>query len=272
MRRLLLTSVAVVALGACAGAEPALPQEVVFTATDFAFTGPDTIAPGVTTIRMENHGENPHHLILGRFEEGYGVADLMAFVDSNPLGEPPFVTWRGAAGAVAPHHGDGATADLPAGNYLLICFIPDANGVPHMAHGMLKELVVTGERHEAPLPEAQTVIRMSDFAFSPMPTSAGTHTFRVVNDGPQTHEVQLVRLHEGATLEQFMAGLAPGASGPPPGDEIGGSGALSTGLENYWTADLQPGNYAILCFVPDVQDGMPHVMKGMAQAFTVTAG
>ncbi|MEX0692759.1 MAG: hypothetical protein WD934_05830 [Gemmatimonadales bacterium] len=66
MRRLLLTSVAVVALGACAGAEPAMPQDVAFTATDFAFTGPDTIAPGVTTIRMENHGENPHHRSAAR--------------------------------------------------------------------------------------------------------------------------------------------------------------------------------------------------------------
>lgn len=272
MRRTLLTAAACGVLAACAAeAEPATPQEVVFTATDYAFAGPDTIRPGVTTIRMDNHGASPHHLILGRFEDGYGMQDLQAFADTNPMGEPPFVTWRGAVGTVSPHAADASTADLPAGNYVLICFIPDSAGTPHMMHGMIRQMVVTGERHEAPIPEAAITIRMSDFTYNPLTLTAGTHTIRVINDGPQTHEAQLVRLHEGATIEQFLGAMAPGAAGPPPGEEIGGSGALSPGLDNYWTVTLTPGSYAIICFVPDPSDGMPHAMKGMVQTFTVPA-
>ena len=34
---------------------------------------------------------------------------------------------------------------------------------------------------------------------------------------------------------------------------------------------LQPGNYAMVCFVPG-PDGIPHIAKGMARPLTVTAG
>ncbi len=34
--------------------------------------------------------------------------------------------------------------DLAAGNYLLVCFLPDAkDGKPHLAHGMIKEFTIT---------------------------------------------------------------------------------------------------------------------------------
>lgn len=271
MKRLILIA-AVAGLAACTTAEPATPQEVAFTATDFAFTGPDTIAPGVTTVMLENHGASTHHMMMALFADGYGVQDLMAFVDSNPNGIPPFLTWRGAAGAVSPGSATGMTADLPAGHYVLLCFVAGEDGVPHMMKGMMREVVATGTRHEAPMPAADGVIHSRDFAFDiPATMTAGTHTFHFINDGPQTHELQLIRLHDGATLDEVFAAVAPGAAGPPPMDEVGGPGALSMGLDNYWTVTLEPGNYALLCFVPDVADGAPHVMKGMVQAFTVPA-
>ena len=170
-----------------------------------------------------------------------------------------------------PHASASSTMDLPAGNYVALCFIPDSAGVPHVMHGMMKEIVVAGARHDAAVPTADAVIRMSDFAFVAPVMTAGAHTFHVVNDGPQTHEVQLVRLPEGVTADQYLAALAPGATAPPPGEDLGGAGALSTGLDNYWTVTLTPGNYLLGCFVPDT-DGVPHIMKGMLQAFTVTAG
>jgi hypothetical protein len=52
---------------------------------------------------------------------------------------------------------------------------------------------------------------------------------------------------------------------------IGGPGAYSRGLEGYWTVTLTPGNYVLLCFVPDPADGKPHLMKGMVREFTISA-
>lgn len=270
------TPVALLLVAACTpapkDAAPAAPQEVVFTATDYAFSGPDTIAPGVTSVRMVNHGATFHHMILGRFDEGKTVQDLQAFVQANPTGEPPFMTWRGAAGVVMPGDSAGETIDLPAGRYVVMCFVnTPGDSVPHMVKGMMKEFVAAGEPHQAPMPAAEGEIHLSDFTFAIPAMTAGTHTFHLINDGPQTHEAQLVRLNDGATVDAFMAALAPGSTTLPPGVFVGGSGALSSGLDNYWTVTLAPGTYVFVCFVPDRTDGMPHVMKGMMKEFTVSA-
>jgi len=257
-------------LAGCATNPPA-PQQVVYTATDFSFAGPDSIAPGMTTIRLANQGSQAHHLIVGRMEPGKTVQDLMAFVQANPNGEPPFMTWRGSANAVEPGDTAGATADLPAGKYVLICFLPDpADGQPHVAKGMMKEVVVAGPPHPGHPPTAEAEIRLKDFGFTGPVISAGTHTFHIINDGPATHEVQVVRLNPGVTGQQYLAAMAPGATAPPPGAFAGGPGALSVGLDSYWTVTFTPGNYLFICFVPTAE-GTPHLMKGMVHEFSIPA-
>jgi hypothetical protein len=81
------------------------------------------------------------------------------------------------------------------------------------------------------------------------------------------HEVELVRLAPGKTLEQFMSWIAKPA-GPPPGSAIGGVAGF-TGSPNYFSADMAPGNYALICFIPDARDGKPHFMHGMTKTITV---
>lgn len=248
------------------------PQEVTFTATDFAFAGPDSIAPGFTTIRLVNQGAQDHQLILGRLDDGKTLQDLMAFMKDHPGAEPPFLSWHGAANGVAGGGTNGATVDLPGGTYVAICFLPDpTDGRDHLSKGMVKELVVAGSPGVGSPPAATGEIRLKDFSFELPALVAGTHTFRVINDGPQTHELQVVRLNDGATAEQYLAAFAPGAQGPPPGVMIGGPGAYSRGLEGYWTVTLTPGNYLLLCFVPDHADGKPHLMKGMVREFSIAA-
>lgn len=190
----------------------------------------------------------------------------------HPGKEPPYLSWRGAANGVGPGGSDGATVDLPSGSYLAICFLPDpADGKDHASKGMIRELVIAGTPHVAQAPAAETEIRLKDFSFQFGDLTAGTHTFRVVNDGPLTHELQLVRLNEGATARDFLAGVAPDSKGPPPGVMIGGPGAYGRGLEGYWTVTLTPGTYLFVCFVPDPSDGQPHLMKGMVREFTIPA-
>lgn len=125
---------------------PAEPPVVTFTATDFAFQGPDTIAPGFTTIRMVNEGPQEHHLILVRLDEGRTLDSLMAAFQANPGADPAWATVRGGANSILPGGQSGGTFDLPAGRYALLCFIPDpADGAPHLVKGMARELIVAGE-------------------------------------------------------------------------------------------------------------------------------
>ena len=35
------------------------------------------------------------------------------------------------------------------------------------------------------------------------------------------------------------------------------------------TASFTPGDYTLLCFVPDAKDGKPHIAHGMVKNFTV---
>jgi uncharacterized cupredoxin-like copper-binding protein len=258
-------------LGACTASAPAAPQQVRFTAREFAFSGPDSIAPGVTRITMVNAGTQPHHLILGRVDDGKTVADVEAGMKEHPQAAAPYLSYRGASNMIMPGDSSSSVSDLPAGHYMLICFVPDpVDQTPHAFKGMTKEIVIAGPRHEAPLPTSDAEIRLRDFAFVAGDIAAGTHTFHVLNDGPQIHEIQLVRLNEGATAQQFLAGLAPGAAGPPPGVFLGGPGALSAGEGDYWTVTLKPGKYLFLCFVPDLTSGAPHFAKGMIRELTVS--
>ena len=245
------------------------PPVVTFVATDFAFEGPDTIAPGYSTIRMVNRGPQEHHLILARLEEGKTLDSLIAFAQANPNAEPTFVTWQGAASSVLAGDSTGGTMDLPEGRYALLCFIPDpADGAPHLVKGMARELIVAGEPTGAAAPTADAELRLRDLAFTHPPFTAGTHVIHVINDGPQLHEAQLIRLAEGKTAQDFLASEAPGYTGEPAGRPLGGAGAFGVGLDGYWTVTLEPGNYLLVCFVPG-PDGTPHILQGMLEEFTV---
>ena len=263
-------------VAACAPAPeaaPLAPQSAVYTATDFAFTGPDTLTPGMTTIQLVNSGSQSHHMIMARLDEGKTTEDLVAFFQANQGGgDPAWASWRGASGGLAPGGNSVTTTGLQAGTYVLICFVPDpADGTPHFFKGMTKTVVVTGEPNMAAAPVTDLEIHLKDFAFDAPELTAGAHIIRVINDGPQVHELQLLRLNDGVTGEQFLAAMAANPTGPPMGTDAGGAGALSVGLANYWHVTLAPGNYLFLCFVPDPADGAPHIMKGMSKAFTIPA-
>ncbi len=79
-----------------------------------------------------------------------------------------------------------------------------------------------------------------------------------------------MRLNDGTTPQQFLAALAPGAAGPPPGAFLGGPGALSMGEGDYWTVTLKSGTYLLLCFVPDAASGAPHFVMGMIREVKVS--
>ena len=111
---------------------------------------------------------------------------------------------------------------------------------------------------------------MRDFAFDiPATLPAGAQTWKVINDGPLAHEMIVVKLNDGVSFEQFMAELAENGEAAMPGKPIGGAQALSPNLASFVSYDLAPGEYAVLCFIPDLETGVPHLALGMVAAFTV---
>ena len=96
----------------------------------------------------------------------------------------------------------------------------------------------------------------------------GRRTIRVENAANQPHHAELIRLHEGKTLADAQAWERT-YEGPPPFDFAGGVTPLSPGQVNYFTEDLAPGNYVLVCFFPDANDGKPHLMHGMVREFRI---
>ncbi|HEU4557273.1 MAG TPA: hypothetical protein VFS20_05465 [Longimicrobium sp.] len=118
-------------------------------------------------------------------------------------------------------------------------------------------------------PRVITVVAR-DFAFeAPESVPAGMVTIQLQNRGQALHHMSLVKLDEGKTLQDVFKALE--TKGPPPAwlHEMGGPNAPDPGRDANATLFLQPGNYVILCWV-DMPGGVPHVMRGMAKALTVT--
>jgi len=97
---------------------------------------------------------------------------------------------------------------------------------------------------------------------------AGPTLFRLSNEGHQLHHVTLVKLEQGKTVADFTAAMA----GPPPAWAVFVGGPNTPTPQHGQVedvVDLAPGNYAVICIIPDA-DGKPHMMKGMTKALTVT--
>jgi hypothetical protein len=50
---------------------------------------------------------------------------------------------------------------------------------------------------------------------------------------------------------------------------VGGASFVAGTTENIVELDLTPGDYALLCFVPDAKDKKPHLEHGMIQQITI---
>lgn len=244
------------------------PRVVSVSAHDFSFTIPDTIPAGMTTFRLLNEGATLHHLVVARLDSGKTVADLQAAL-KKPGPPPPWMVPVGGPNAPDPQTEANATIDIAAGNYALICFVDTPDGVPHFAKGMIKGLTVTpSSAVSAAAPVATDTITLTDYAFTlSRPLSSGRHTFRVVGTAAQPHEVELVKLAPGKTANDMMVWMKS-LKGPPPANAIGGTAPAAQGIPVYFTADLTPGDYMLICFLP-APDGKLHFNHGMVLTQTV---
>lgn len=124
----------------------------------------------------------------------------------------------------------------------------------------------------APSSPPVVTIVAKDFAFeAPDSIVAGMTTIKMVNQGPDLHHVQLVRLTEGKTYDEFLAALKevkPGMALPSWIIDVAGPNSPVPGGEQSLTQELQPGTYAITCFI-DTPDHVLHIAKGMVKSLTI---
>lgn len=247
--------------------------ELEIEARDFAFEAPAETGAGLTRVTVNNSGQEEHEAQIVRLNEGNTFEDLTAALQGpDPTAAFALFTFSGGPTGVVPGASVATTVDLQPGTHAFLCFIESPDGVPHLTKGMVGQLEVTGTSAGGTLPAGDAEVTLQDFAYVGLTTlPPGEHTVAVTNDGPQPHEAKLVKLNDGTTAEQvvqvFTSSEPPSA--PPPWTSAGGIAAIATDTSATMEVDVEAGEYAFICLVPDPASGRPHAALGMVGGLTV---
>lgn len=250
-------------------------HEMTIMATAEGWDAPDSVPSGWTKITLTNQSEGMRQTAFYRLDDDKTMDDVFAAIEAGLDGTPDWLTPYGGVSGVLPGTSKTVSADLPSGQYIVIDPVPDRDGVPGMAKGYFMPLVVEDGDVATSPPAAGMTLEMVDYAFifDYDSVTAGSHTIEISNSGPQeAHEVVVVKLDEGATVQDFLAAFAPDApAGPPPGLLVAGTAPFDTSTQNYLEVEFEAGaTYGLVCFLPSSEHGgQPHFMLGMIGQFTV---
>lgn len=223
------------------------------------------VPSGIVALKIDPELEG----LPGRLNDGVTMDDLNAAL-TNP--EDPFaalamVTLLGAGSNTT----DGRTIyDLEPGQY---AYVDMPENAPPSAVSF-----TAGDASGATAPEAEVTVNLVDFNFAiPAEIESGPQVWQINNQGEQWHEMAVMKMNEGVSMDDVMALIMSEESqdGPPPLEQLGELVAFwapSGPGETAWvTWDLEPGNYTVLCFLPDITgDFSPHLAHGMFAELTVT--
>jgi len=264
------------AFGACskkpAPAAQASPTVITVSGMDYAFAAPETVPAGLVTFQLVGAGKEPHQMVVMRIDSGKTMADVQPILMSPDAKIPAWLRFPIGVSVIAPGDTGNATAVLTPGHYLMACFVPSPDGTAHVAKGMMRTFeVAPNEAAPAPEPTADITITEKDYDFEVTGNlTAGAHTVRVENAGPQLHEVAMTQLAPGKTLADLQAWVQGGMKGAPPGKPVGGVTGPDVGGHQTFTATFAAGKYVLMCLVPDNTDAKPHVMHGMIKEITIS--
>jgi uncharacterized cupredoxin-like copper-binding protein len=128
-----------------------------------------------------------------------------------------------------------------------------------------------GDQAEGPGQLIAVTIQTHDFKFeAPESIEAGLVEIVVSNRGKEAHEVQLMKLHEGVTFDEFFETAKKDDSGAEsialadPAGGVGSTAGIRPGIDMSVINELEPGSYALICFVQG------HNAEGMIAPFEVT--
>jgi hypothetical protein len=262
--------------GSGASASSVQIAETKFNASDFAYNAPSSINGGLVRLTMTNTGQEPHQANVLKLNDGVTDAQFQtALQNPDPSAVFSVGTFTGGPNTIDPGATSSVTVNMGAGRYALLCFVSGDDGVPHFAKGMVEVVNVSAPAGAtAKEPDARETYKLADFSILGADTlSAGKNTVKVENDGPQTHELTVLKL-DGISFDQAKALITsdeepPAGSGPPPVTDMGGLGAITKGISGWADLDLTAGTYAFVCFIPDATTGQPHAALGMLKEVTV---
>lgn len=260
---------------------------------------PTELEAGRYHVILENSSEVDIDLEFYQLPEGVTVDDLSATFDELSASEGPGfalpdyffdMVLNGGATSLPGKTGE-VVLDLTPGEWVVNLFTYDPE--TDESANTLTTLAVTGDMPELDAVANAVDIEMAEMYFNvPDSISSGPQVWHVFNSGFQLHHTILSLVPEGTTEDQIME-LAASFMGPPQASPEAGATpvqaeatpvetglsfedvedvfytlVMSNEVSNWFEVDLEPGTYAMICFIPD-PSGAPHVMLGMVEVFTV---
>jgi hypothetical protein len=253
--------------------------------TTTEFTAPDQVTAGWVTFRVSSGDADYHALEVARPNPGHTVDDVINDLQMG-LGTDPATEALGArqlvrdgtlmGGVVPSVYGPmDATLPLTPGTYYLFDFAEFGLPTPPTVH----TLRVVGHMNWSGMPAFDSVVGMyidaNDMPAFAAPTDfSATGNVLIYGQGDELHEATFRPVKPGTT-DQYIsdyytaldAGLPHGPS-PWTGPQKGFN-AMSPGQFAVFHLNLPPGPYALICYVPSDETGLPHAHMGMHQVVTL---
>jgi len=259
--------------------------------TDDAILAPSEIAAGPTVMIVENEEEGPGHAFVLRVPDDITDAELARSLSGGTIVEStPDWFWTadflGNADRASTERPAVALVGMEPGRYVV--------GDPYRPTTEFAQFNVPGPAlGEVTLPDADLSIELFEMSFSlPDELEGGSQLWEVENTGSMLHEIAIFPVPESATPEQVQEAISAELAAEFGGDAaearatidalggewigwssdlVAGVGVLSPQAATLAQVDLESGMYGAVCYIPEPNSGMPHLMLGMTKVFEVTA-
>ncbi|MET0627983.1 MAG: hypothetical protein ABW033_05950, partial [Acidimicrobiia bacterium] len=239
-------------------ATAATSNKLTVTAGEYTYKLSGSPKPGNVEIVFDNAGVEIHMVVVIQLKPSVTDKQLkQAMLSDDDAAVEKLVTGQGfnIGGTPGLLSGGVSTtniASLKAGHYGLLCFVPDPEGVPHVAHGMVKVFDVKGSKSTLKPPtDGVSEVELSEAGIT-LP-SAGLPKngwIKVTNTGSGPRDLTLAKYEDAsATFEQvdaavdafFETGAFPGGTAPVLLN--GGVSTLAPGASGYVEVTFESGRW-----------------------------
>lgn len=256
-------------------AQDELPAATISAGAD-GVTVPETLPEGLVAVTFDNPGEAPFVPILLRLNDEVTMDDFMAGMGGDPAAMTDMATLKGGT-MINPASAAEVTYDFTPGNYALLNFAAEE---PQIATFTVEDdpAIEAGSQVDAE-PESTLRVALVDFAFGiPVELAAGEQTWLLDNRGQQWHEMVVYKIADDLPLSEAKDLVLQSMEAEDP-TALGLEQRflwlpMSEGERAWVNVDLEPGTYAVACYLPDVEAESPehmhsHLENGMIQFITI---
>jgi hypothetical protein len=229
-------------------------------------SGPQSAETGLAEITLENEGEKAGDLQLIRVDGDHSPEEVVKGFEQAGSGKafPEWFFGGGGVGTTGAGESRTVTQVLEPGTYFALDTEggrPDPKSIP--------ALEVTGDESDESV-EADETVSAFEYGFDAESLPSGETELVFENGGAQPHHLLAAPLIGDSTAEDVERYFkTEKGKAPVKEKETQATAVIEGGESQVVTLDLEPGRYALFCFISDRQGGPPHALQGMVDEVEV---